>query len=274
MKHAYLIIAHQNWEQLKILIGMLDYIDNEIYIHIDAKAKHCPVDELKKAAKVSKVHIYSKYKVYWGSYELVQTEMFLFRMASKVHHDYYHLLSGMDLPIKTQEEIHSFFEKHRGFEFVHFDTNERLKTDYEIRRRTRLYHFLQNYRRRYEVQILNDIFTFIERISLGLQIALGVNRMKKHPGLRIRYGSQWVSITEELVQFILKQEKIIEDVFKYTNCADELFIQTIVFNSKFRTRLYDREFDNDVHANMRLIDMKTREQTGIRMYGESQIGMR
>ena len=46
MKHAYLIIAHQNWEQLKTLIGMLDYIDNDIYIHIDKKAKACPVDEL------------------------------------------------------------------------------------------------------------------------------------------------------------------------------------------------------------------------------------
>ena len=35
-KHAYLIIAHNKFEQLKMLCEMLDFEQNDIYMHIDA----------------------------------------------------------------------------------------------------------------------------------------------------------------------------------------------------------------------------------------------
>ena len=34
-KHAYLIIAHNNWKQLSLLLSVLDDERNDIYIHID-----------------------------------------------------------------------------------------------------------------------------------------------------------------------------------------------------------------------------------------------
>lgn len=36
-KHAYLIMAHQNFEQLAILLELLDDIRNDIFIHVDKK---------------------------------------------------------------------------------------------------------------------------------------------------------------------------------------------------------------------------------------------
>lgn len=39
MKHAYLIMAHNEWELLNKLINALDYSDNDIYLHIDKKSK-------------------------------------------------------------------------------------------------------------------------------------------------------------------------------------------------------------------------------------------
>lgn len=262
MRHAYLIIAHSGWDQLKMLIGCLDSNNTDIYIHIDKKAKNVPTEDIKFTAKKSHVEIYSEYKVYWGSFELVQVELLLFKKALEKHYDYYHLISGADLPIKPKSYIDEFFEKNSGFEFVHFDTKERLRTDKELGRRTRLYHFLQNYRRRYRVSVFNAFFTFLERCLLAAQLVLHVDRTKKHPDFQIRYGSQWVSITNEFVRYIISQEPLICDVFKCTNCADELFIQSLVYNSEFRDKLYDRNFDDDIHANMRLIDMKNRGNNG------------
>lgn len=262
VRHAYLIIAHANWEQLKLLIKALDHANNDLFIHIDKKAENIPIEDLKSAAAKSKVHIYSEYKVYWGSFELVQTELLLFEKAHPYHYDYYHLLSGSDLPIKSNETIDAFFEAHKGMEFVHFDTEERLRTDHEIGRRTRLYHFLQNYRRRYKVPFFNALFTFMERVLLVLQLAVGVDRQRKYPEFIIKYGSQWVSITDALVEHILSQKDLIYKVFPRTNCADELFIQSLVFNSAFKDRLFDQNYDDDIHANMRLIDMKTRGRNG------------
>ena len=262
MKHAYLIIAHQKWNQLIMLLQQIDSENNDIYIHIDKKAKNVPIDLIKSSVKKSKIEIYQKYKVYWGSFEIVQSELLLFEEASKQKYDYYHLLSGMDLLIKSQSEIAEFFEKNKGYEFVHFDTEERLKQDNEIKRRTKLYHFLQNYRRRYKIKLFNEIFTFLERLLLVIQIVLHIDRMKKHPEIKVKYGSQWVSITDSLVNYILQKEELIYQIFKYTNCADELFIQTLVYNSEFKEKLFDKNYNDSQLANMRLIDMKKRGNNG------------
>ena len=39
-KHAYLIMAHDNFYILEKLIQLIDYDLNDIYIHIDKKAKN------------------------------------------------------------------------------------------------------------------------------------------------------------------------------------------------------------------------------------------
>ena len=59
-------------------------------------------------------------KVYWGDYSQVRACLRLLRAASVGDYSYYHLLSGADLPLKTQDEIHAFFEAHDGTEFIHF----------------------------------------------------------------------------------------------------------------------------------------------------------
>ena len=46
----------------------------------------------------------------------------------------------------------------------------------------------------------------------------------------------------------------IEQVFKYCCCGDELFLQTIVANFKYKEKLYHKSFDNDCKSIMRLID--------------------
>lgn len=38
-KHAYMIIAHNEFDLLEILVRLLDDPRNDIYVHIDAKVK-------------------------------------------------------------------------------------------------------------------------------------------------------------------------------------------------------------------------------------------
>ena len=46
--------------------------------------------------------------VNWGGSQ-IRAELSLLKCAVKKKYDYYHLVSGADLPIKTQDEIHQFF---------------------------------------------------------------------------------------------------------------------------------------------------------------------
>lgn len=39
-KHAYLILAHNNFGVLEKLIKMLDYKHNDLYVHIDKKVEN------------------------------------------------------------------------------------------------------------------------------------------------------------------------------------------------------------------------------------------
>ena len=94
LKHAYLIMAYSEYEQLNLLLKMLDYPGNDIYVHIDRKSPEPDRDSLLKGIKYSKVYIYQNYKVYWGDFSQTACEVFLLEEAIKNGYDYYHLLSG------------------------------------------------------------------------------------------------------------------------------------------------------------------------------------
>ena len=116
-KHAYLIMAHTQPELLKKLLQMLDNERNDIYLHIDSKAKDYPLDEVAAVLKKSKCIFTERTDVKWGSYSQINCEMVLLKEAVKTEHVYYHLLSGMDLPIKSQNEI---FARNKFFISLHF----------------------------------------------------------------------------------------------------------------------------------------------------------
>ncbi len=250
MRHAFLIIAHNNWWQLKQLIQLLDAENHDIYIHIDKKSISFSEKGFLNLTFKSKVYFFQEYEVFWGGFSQVQVELFLFEKAYQQKYDYYHLISGADLPLKSNWKIDAFFEKNQGKEFILYD-NEKLQNDPEISRRTRYYHYLQNYRRRYSKKWKNEIFTFCERVSLAMQIVLHVNRVKDLDWV-VKYGSNWVSITDDLVAELLKQKDKIRKVFSCTNCADELFVQTVAYNCGFKDKIYYPE--DGMTENVRFID--------------------
>ena len=64
MKHAYLIMAHNEWDMLNKLIQALDYPNNDIYLHIDKKADLKKVNIYK--TKYSKVFLQKRMVINWG----------------------------------------------------------------------------------------------------------------------------------------------------------------------------------------------------------------
>lgn len=63
MKHAFLIMAHNNWDQLCLLINQIDAPNHDIYIHIDLKSTDVPIEQIKNAVKQSALHIYRQFKI-------------------------------------------------------------------------------------------------------------------------------------------------------------------------------------------------------------------
>lgn len=77
MKHAFLIIAHNEYPVLEVLLSMLDDERNDIYLHIDKRATEL-FQQIKKV-KMQKAGFYlieNPIEVYWGDISQVQVDIF------------------------------------------------------------------------------------------------------------------------------------------------------------------------------------------------------
>ena len=118
-RHAYLILAHKNFGQLRKLVELLDDPRNDIFIHVDGRADFDPAGWDKVCGYSALKFLEHRYMVHWGGVSIMRSELALLKeAASHGHYAYYHLLSGMDLPIKDQDTVHAFFERNSGSEFL------------------------------------------------------------------------------------------------------------------------------------------------------------
>ena len=61
MTHAYLIIAHNEFTLLRKLLNCLDYLYNDIFLHIDKKADIEKLGNIR--LKYAELHIYQEINV-------------------------------------------------------------------------------------------------------------------------------------------------------------------------------------------------------------------
>ena len=246
MKHAYLIMAHNEFELLEKLLILLDDKRNDIYLHIDKKVKNFDFDRYSSLVKKAKLFYTKRMDVKWGSVSQIKCTLLLLNESTKVKHSYYHFISGVDLPLKNQNYIHDFFDK-SGKDFISFD-NYDLIDDFYLNR-VKYYHLCQNNWRN-KHKFVARVANAIRFRTFKLEKKLKINRLKKS-NIEFRKGANWFSITEKTAKYLLNQKNILK-YFKYSYCADELFVQTIIYNSKLKDNLY---FDkNNKPSDMRYVD--------------------
>lgn len=223
-KHAYLVLAHQDFRLLDRLVGLLDDERNDIYIHIDKKVANLPL----LVTKHSKICVLSnRIDARWGDYSLVEVELSLLEEAYKNgDYDYYHLISGVDLPIKSQDYIHDFCAVHNGKQFIGFADVLESEIDW---RSQRYFIFSKSFKSK------NAIIRFLRKSFLMIQ---DIIRYRRNDRI-IKKGSQWCSITQDFVKYVLGNTEMIYTMFHNTYCPDEMFIQTLCWNSDFRNRVFD-----------------------------------
>lgn len=228
-KHAYMIMCHDNFRLLQKLLILLDDKRNDIYLHIDKKAKAFDYQEISSCVKYATITFLKRINVNWGGYSQIRVELLLLKEATKKEHTYYHLLSGADLPLKTQNEIYQFFEENDGKEFVSIDN---MTTKESFFNRIGRYHFFQDYIGRV-IGYRSAVLEFLESLSLEIQKFFHVKR-KTYVNTEIYKGTNWFSKTHQFAVYLLDREKDIHKYFGFGLCADELFLQTIIMNSPFR----------------------------------------
>ena len=246
MKHAYLVIAHSNFQVLEVLVEMLDYPDNDIYVHIDRKVKY----KIKYSPQSSNLFVVPDEKrvdVRWGDCSQIWSELVLYRMAyTHGGYRYYHLMSGQNLPIKSNVYIHKFFEERDGKEFIGIMHNAwRSKT------KTMYYHVLT--RNLKSCTLKAKIQRMIHWSCTQVQKCLPVVRSRT--GMKtLTKGCTYSSLTNEAVDLVLSKEAWIRKRFRWTFASDEIYKHTIIMQSSLGQNLY--RTDDEYEGCMLLQDWK------------------
>jgi hypothetical protein len=212
-KIAILMLIHQDNEQVKRLIKHLSK-DFDVYVHID-KRTSIQIDN------IDNVFVYKEYKTYWGSFNQIIATLYLLEKAYKREYNRYILISGQDLPIKTNEEIKVFFENN-DVEYIDIGKIPNQEGWPNMSRLT-MYHLDQMNNRvktkkitRIIAKIFSKFMSLIKPRKLDYDFYGGAN---------------WTNYTHNCVKKILEyleNNPTYINRFKWTKCADEIFYQTIV----------------------------------------------
>jgi hypothetical protein len=138
--------------------------------------------------------------VRWGDYSQIETEMWLLEYAHNmqektgVKYLYYHLISGVDIPLKSQDYIHNFFNIHQGKEFLGYFQGDLHQ---ELRKKVQMYHLFSKHFTKDGKWTFRNI---VRAVFCRLQLYIGVKRNKDIPLVR---GGNWASVTNDFVEYLL-----------------------------------------------------------------------
>lgn len=231
MKHAYLIMAHNEFEVLQCLVNCLDDVRNTIFIHFDKKIKVVPLIVSKYSELII---IQDRVDVRWGHYSQIKAELNLFKTAlSYAEFAYLHLLSGVHLPLYTQDYIHTFFDQSSDNNYLMgMPVSQR-----EIEMKMNRYNFfIKNFM--HKNLRLRRLYQLFWNIVIKLQDITGI---KRNSVKKFSKASQWVSLTLEAIKYISSQEERILKTYRYTFCSDEFFIKTELEDSPLRNTIVDEK---------------------------------
>lgn len=179
-----------------------------------------------------------------GGGSQIEAELILFEIAYKHGpYAYYHLLSGVDLPLKSQNYIHQFMDENNGKEFVGFATG--ISAQKDLYYKTAYYHFfLTNYKKSMFFRGLHKMLILIQKIF----------SIRRKYNIELRKGCNWVSITNDFCEYLLSQKIYINRTFRHILCGDEIFLHSILWNSPFKNSIYT--LDDEWKSSLREIDWK------------------
>ncbi|MCR5524426.1 MAG: beta-1,6-N-acetylglucosaminyltransferase [Lactobacillus sp.] len=225
MRHAIMVIGTGN--DASILQKTINHLDDEnidFFVHWDAKYKKPLL-----RSNISKIIFIERQKVNWGGDSQVFTEYRLLKAVfeNQKEYDYVHLISSSDMPLMKKAYFKNYFSKdlYLGFlpdSLVDNRIEDRLK-----------YYWLADY-----INARSKFGKLVTEIFKSLNKLLRVNRLRDKK-VKIGKGPNWFSMKYKLVPKVINYPNM--NIFNYSFCADELYLQTILNSYNPNINIDDNE---------------------------------
>lgn len=214
---AYCIECHKYTPVLQELCRLLQHPDHTIFIHVDRKSRLRDFAPLKGMARL----LTKRTNVYWGRFGQIEATLKLFDATRRGDFRYIVLLSGDTLPLRTCAELRGYLLRSYPMQFADMQKAHNIE---EILTKMRLMYYY-------------DKTTLARRIARKYCKWF---RPQSNPLFAqlppLEKGSNWIVITDRFRDFIFDYIRAHPDylrAFKYSNCGDEIFFQTLLGISEF-----------------------------------------
>jgi hypothetical protein len=235
---AFLLMVHDNPQQLARLVDALDHPDASFHVHVDAKAPLEPFEAaLDGQPKVRLLR--NRVVANWMGYSLVEATLRLLADAAEQGFDYCILLSGSDYPIKSVPELFDFYGR-AGEEYIaYWRLQDRPSWRHKV-----LYHYpvdripIRNWS-------TNSEASYLRRLFWGRYFRYRRFMPKRRflPGLVPYGGPDWWSLSRGCVEHVLRYVRDnprFARFYRTTASPGEMFFQTIILNSEWAQRVHGR----------------------------------
>ena len=243
MRHAVLIMAHKNKEQLIRLIRSLACKDFDFFVHPDVSWDLSEQDLRDIETCAGNVRLASKRSHgELDQWSLPQITLDLiddvigYEKTSGISYSYFILLSGQDYPIKSKEYILDFLQKQYPRPLIDVDPYRKdnwVATKFML---VRWSHKIEEVHEKMKPGLLRKLrvapYVIAEKLE-KLFCGIPYQRIVRH-GFTLWGGSQWWILPHGVIDYIVNLRKTDPKLFKEysgTWTPEETFFQTMTMNS-------------------------------------------
>ena len=245
IKIAYIISAYKLPNLLIRIVERLQADNVVFFIHVDKKTSTAFFNDIKdRLGSYKNVNFLERHICNWGDFGHVKATLkgISALLSQDIVFDYVILLTGQDYPIKSTEDINSFFLKNKGKSFMSFVRLPDKNWDV-VDRLERRFFYLGALHVGLPLRIEGGRFAPLNPLKKFINIFFPkrsfVSNMQPYGGL-----SYW-ALSNEAIRYVmnfLEAHPEYERFFKSTLISDEFFFQTILMNSPLKEEVVNNSY--------------------------------
>jgi hypothetical protein len=224
MNLAYIVSAYKLPDQLIRLVLKLNSETSHFFIHVDRKTDDATWRRMSSLDRLANVHFLPRHRCHYGGFGHVRATIKGIGeiVRQRLTFDYTILLTGQDYPIKSNQEIDTFFSRHEGQSFMeYFPLPYAEWDDHGGIDRIRYWHLR------------------LAGKYLRIPGRSGISFERRFPSLQLFGGSAYWCLSRECTEYVyrfLQEQRPYTRFFEYVNVPEEIFFHTIVMNSSLTQR--------------------------------------
>jgi hypothetical protein len=255
MIHAILIVCHKVTSSLLHTVKEIESDPNTIgFIHVDEKIS---LEGFEFIGDISSVHmVHDRITVEWGGFSQIQaTLLCMDYIISNFRFDYFSIISGEDFIYRGISRLNDHLVKQIDTEFIGVTSLNGVSSFEEERFKFVYKSVFFNRSNSWRDIILRKIYRSAHHFGL-------LKNPNNQPFVRMYKGSNWFTVSYSCVKYVLefvRSNPHYIDYFKNSYCCDEIFFQSIVYNSdfKYKTSSFRNNCTDDNLMSLRIVDWKT-----------------